>query len=71
MMVGYCEKVSEMMEADRFIEETEGGRTTVVTFLTDRFEDVESMGFVLEGEISREQMEALERERDPTPFGHP
>lgn len=48
VMVEYCERVSEMVEPNRFIEETPG-KTTVVTFLTDGFEDVEAMGFGVEG----------------------
>ena len=48
LMVEYCEKVSEMMDADLPITET-ATRTTVVTFLTDGFEDVELMGFEVEG----------------------
>eukprot|EP00435_Cladocopium_sp_Y103_P061999 s1031_g23.t1 len=59
VMVEFCEKVSEMIEANRFIEET-AGRTTVVTFLIDGFEDVESMGFEVEGGLNRDQFEALE-----------
>ena len=64
MMVEFCEKVSELAEASHAIEETEG-RTTVVTFLTDGFEDVELMGFMVEGDINRDQLEAMEREIQP------
>ena len=63
-MVEYCERVSEMVEPNRFIEETPG-RTTVVTFLTDGFEDVETMGFGVEGGEERAMLETLEREIQP------
>ena len=59
IMVGYCEKVSEMVEPDSFIEETPG-RTLVLTFLTDGFQDVENMGFVVDGEEGRAMLEAIE-----------
>ena len=64
MMVEFCERVSEMVDADLFIEET-AGRTTVVTFLTDGFEDVELMGFMVEDNINRDQLEALEMQIQP------
>ena len=48
-----------MLDIDRFIEETPG-RPTVITFLTDGFEDVEMTGFSIDGEVGREQLEALE-----------
>ena len=48
-----------MLDIDRFIEETPG-RTTVITFLTDGFEDVGMTGFSMDGEVGREQLEALE-----------
>ena len=65
VMVEYCEVVSEMVEPDRYIEETPG-RTTVVTFLTDGFEDVEMMGFEVEGwEGEKERLEGLEQEIQP------
>ena len=49
-----------MVEPNRFIEETPG-KTTVVTFLADGFEDVEAMGFGVEGGEERAILEALER----------
>ena len=64
MMVEFCEKVSEMADASGYIEET-AGRTTVVTFLTDGFEDVELMGFMVEGAINRDQLEAMEMKIQP------
>eukprot|EP00435_Cladocopium_sp_Y103_P032112 s1247_g8.t1 len=64
IMVEYCEKVSEMIDVDKYIEETPG-RTTIITFLTDGFEDVEEMGFSVEGGVDRERMEALEMEIQP------
>ena len=66
VMVEYCERVSEMVEPERFIEETLG-RTAVVTFLTDGFEDVEAMGFGVEGgeERSMSMLESLEGESQP------
>ena len=68
VMVEYCERVSEMVEPNRFIEETPG-KTTVVTFLTDGFEDVEAMGFGVEGGEERAILEALER--NPANARHP
>ena len=64
MMVEFCEKVSEMADASGYIEET-AGRTMVVTFLTDGFEDVELMGFMVEGAINRDQLEAMEMKIQP------
>ena len=65
IMVEYCEKVSEMMEADRFIAETPG-RTAVVTFLTSGFEDVETMGFAHENwQELQDQQQELEDEIEP------
>ena len=59
-MVEYCYKAFEMLDIDRFIEETPG-RTTVPTFLTDGFEDVDMMCFPVEGDVGREQLEARGR----------
>jgi len=53
-----------MVEPNRFIEETPG-KTTVVTFLTDGFEDVEAMGFGVKGGEERAILEALEGEIQP------
>ena len=64
IMVEYCERVSEMMDPERYIDET-AGRTTVVTFLTDGYVDVDTMGFVAEGAIEREEWEALEQQIQP------
>ena len=64
IMVEFCEKVSEMLDPELYIDET-AGRTTVVTFLTDGFEDVENMGFQVEGGADREELELLEGEIQP------
>eukprot|EP00435_Cladocopium_sp_Y103_P031972 s1934_g8.t1 len=64
LMVEFCEKISEMLDLELPIEET-AGRTTVVTFLTDGFEDVEAMGFQVEGGVAMEELEALEMQIQP------
>ena len=53
-----------MLDSELYIEET-AGRTNVVTFLTDGFEDVEAMGFEVAGGLAREEWEALEQELQP------
>ena len=64
IMVEFFESVSEMMDPERYIDET-AGRTTVLTFLTDGYVDVGTKGFVAEGAIAREDWEALELEIQP------
>ena len=58
-MVGFCEWISEMLDLECFIDET-AGRTIVATFLTDGHEDVELMGFQVEGGLTREEWGAME-----------
>jgi len=60
------ESLGDGGEPDRFIEETLG-RTTMVTFLTDDFEDVETIGFRVERSEERTMREFLERKIQPLP----
>lgn len=62
--VEFCERVSGMLDPEPYIDEI-AGRTNVVTFLTDGFEDVETMGSKVEGGMARAEFEALEREFRP------
>eukprot|EP00435_Cladocopium_sp_Y103_P052065 s1031_g16.t1 len=59
LMVEFCGRVTKMLDAEPPIDEA-AGRTAVVTFLTDGFEDVANMGFSAESGQALEELEALQ-----------